>query len=385
MHRFVLNFLCFLLFLTHITSVSAVYNPLSQPNNKVGVHILFTEELKEAASLVNANGGQWGYVIIPIQSGDKDLAKWQKFMDEAKALKVIPIIRIATEGDYFNTRVWRKPKEEDILDFANFLSSLLWPTKNRYIVVFNEVNRADEWGGELSPSDYASLLSYAVTVFKSKSQDFFMISAGMDNASANVQGVSMNQFDYIRQMNAYFPGIFHQIDGLGSHSYPNPGFSQPPTRLDSQSIASFRYESALIESITGKKLPTFVAETGWSTNAVSDFVASIYYQTAFASVWSDENVVSVTPFILKAHSGPFTAFTLLFQDGSKTKQYQAIEGLPKIKGEPLLAEEVLGTSVKKQEKLPTKRFLPTQTLSSTAITVPNTVKEVAVWLLKLDL
>ena len=108
----------------------AIENPLSSPNNKIGVHILFASEINKAAELVNSNGGDWGYVVIPIQSGDRDLEKWQKFMNDARKLHVIPIIRLATEGDYFNTSVWRKPSEEDVLDFANFLNSLEWPVKN---------------------------------------------------------------------------------------------------------------------------------------------------------------------------------------------------------------------------------------------------------------
>src|SRR3989344_2503379 len=102
----------------------AVENPLGVPNNKIGIHILFPEEIDQASSLINTNGGDWGYVTIPIQAIDKNLLKWQAFMDRAKTLHVIPIIRLATEGDYFNTKVWRKPTGEDVLDFANFLSSL---------------------------------------------------------------------------------------------------------------------------------------------------------------------------------------------------------------------------------------------------------------------
>ena len=54
--------------------------PLNKPNNKVGIHILFDHELPKAAELVNSNSGDWGYVTIPIQVGDKDLGKWQKLV-----------------------------------------------------------------------------------------------------------------------------------------------------------------------------------------------------------------------------------------------------------------------------------------------------------------
>ena len=105
-------------------SANAIVDPLSVPNNKFGVHILFTSELEKARDLINSSGGDWGHVTIPIQAGDKDMEKWQSFMDDVARLHLIPILRIATENHYFDTSVWRKPDGADILDFANFLYSL---------------------------------------------------------------------------------------------------------------------------------------------------------------------------------------------------------------------------------------------------------------------
>lgn len=332
---FVLSF-----FLVLPASANAIENPLSVPNNKVGIHILFPSELPQAAALINSNGGDWGYVIIPIQAGEKDILKWQEFMDSAKKHHVIPIIRLATEGDYFNTEVWRKPEYTDIVDFANFLNSLSWPTKNRYIAVFNEVNRSNEWGGRANPAEYAEILSFAVTAFKSKNPDFFIISSGMDNASITANN-TMNQFDFFRQMNQQVPRIFRQIDGMGSHSYPNPAFAQPPTVQTNMSITSFRYEKKLLESLgASSELPIFITETGWSKNAVSEKVAANYYKTAFEEIWSDSSVVAVTPFLLSASAGPFTQFSFLTPGNNPDEQHKAVTSLPKVKGKPVLAPEV---------------------------------------------
>jgi hypothetical protein len=359
----------------------AVVNPAAMPNNKIGIHILFPNELEESAKLINSGGGEWGYVIIPIQSGDKDLGKWQKFMDDAKRLKIIPIIRIATEGDYFNTKVWRKPSETDVLDFANFLSSLSWPTKNRYVVVFNEVNRADEWGGEVNPGEYATLLSYAVTVFKSKSQDFFIISAGFDNASANTSE-SMNEYEYMRGMNTAVPGIFLQIDGLGSHSYPNPAFAQPPTKQDEMSIASYRYQVQLAKNLGGKELPVFITETGWSTERVSSPVISEYLKTAFSSVWSDSNVIAVTPFLLKAGS-PFHMFSFINPDNSFSEQYKMLLELPKVKGTPEVTQQVLGDQIP-QVPVVEKTFAPEKP-TNISFAIPPAAKTALKWFLQMPI
>lgn len=332
-------------FLTFTVPAQAVENPLTRPNNKMGVHILFDTELSQASKLINSTGGDWGYVIIPIQSGDKDMVKWQKFMDSAKKARVIPILRLATEGDYFNTSVWRKPKPEDIIDFANFLDSLDWPTKNRYVVVYNEVNRGDEWGGAANPTEYAQILSFAVTVFKSKSQDFFIINAGLDNAAPRKGTEYMNQYDYIRAMNDAVPGIFNQIDGWSSHSYPNPGFSQPPGAGGTMGIGSFAYEKQLVKSMSSKELPVFITETGWTTTAVSDDTIAKYYQQAWNTIWSDPSIAAITPFVLQANGGAFQQFTLINTDGSFTKQYLTLKSLPKRQGYPsVIKAKVLSAS-----------------------------------------
>lgn len=348
--------------MSSISTIYAIEDPLTLPNNKVGIHILFSSEVADASKLVNSNGGDWGYVTIPIQAGDKDLVKWQQFMDDARKFHVIPILRLATENYYFDTTVWRKPTYEDIIDFANFLNSLQWPTKNRYVIIYNEVNRSDEWSESPDPEFYAQLLQYAVTVFKSKSQDFFILPAGLDNAAANVTGVTMDQYDYIRGMQKAVPGIFNQVDGIASHSYPNPGFAQPPTSLTNQSIASFQHEKKLIQSFTNKDLPIFITETGWSKDAVSQSSGASYFKTAFEQIWSDKNIVAVTPFLFRADAGPFATFSF-FSNGQKNAYYTSVEELSKVKGAPTLTEEILGNTTSDTQDLPVKNF-PTDQDSS---------------------
>jgi hypothetical protein len=356
-------FLC--LFLSAIVSSSfytttkafAIEDPRLLPNNKFGIHILFPSEIQNAAKLVNSSGGDWGYVIIPMQSTDRDMLKWQSFFDAAKLLHITPIIRLATDGDYFNTKVWRKPSADDVLDFANFLSSLDWPTKNRYVTIFNEVNRADEWGGSANPEEYAQLLSYAVTVFKSKNEDFFIISAGMDNAAPNSGTEYMNEYSFYQQMQSAVPGVFAQVDGIASHSYPNPGFSQPPSTNTTKSVYSFLYEKQLLDSYANKSLPVFITETGWTAENISDETRAAYYQEAIKNVWSDPNIVAITPFLLQGSGGPFEKFTFIKPDQSETMQYQAYKNISKIKGLPTIGmseTKVLGLS--NHDDLEVKKF-----------------------------
>lgn len=313
-------------------NAQALYDPLSKNNNFFGIHILFTEELEQARKLVNSQGGKWGYVTIPIQIGDKDLKKWQKFMDDASSNNLIPIIRLATELDYKDTSVWRKPTETDIVDFANFLNSLNWPTENRYIIVFNEVNRFDEWGGESpNPREYAQILETAVDEFKERNDDFYIIMAGLDNGAPN-DSLHTNNFTYLEGIGRSKPEVFEKIDGFSSHSYPNPHFTQAPdtTRM---SIATYRHEYEYINSFTEDKKPVFLTETGWDNLKLSDKTIATFYTQAL-SIWEDDKdkIVAITPFLLNSHGG-FNNFSFLIE-GKKTNFYDTVENHPKTEGDP---------------------------------------------------
>jgi hypothetical protein len=364
-----------------LTKTYATYDPHSVANNVFGIHILFPEELSEAAKLVNSSNGDWGYVTIPIQASDKNIVKWQKFMDDCKMDHLIPIVRLATNGDYFNQTAWSKPTNNDIVDFANFLDSLSWPTQNRYIVVYNEPNRGDEWGGTPSASEYAQILDFAVQRFKQQNSDFFIISAGLDNASINdPNGQSINEFTYMSEMNSEVNGIFSEIDGLGSHSYPNPGFSAPPSD-NREGIDSFYYQNNFVYILTGKYLPVFITETGWSNTSVTYDQQKEYYQDTFKNYWNDSNIVAITPFVLTAGQGSFEQFSFT-KSGGETPLFDTYKGLSKTKGQPLLAKDFAISIQKHTQPIPTKKFKTDETIKTVFETLNKSTKTFFKWLLK---
>ena len=108
----------------------------SLPNNKFGIHLAVSdrEDLINAADLVNSSGGQWGYVTLVIQENDKDKKKWQAVFDQMRTLKLIPIIRLATQPQVNN---WEIPSVDDIGGWIDFLDSLNWVAKDRYVILFN--------------------------------------------------------------------------------------------------------------------------------------------------------------------------------------------------------------------------------------------------------
>lgn len=319
-----------------VRSSYATYDPVIRPNNKFGIHILFTWELERASKLVNSQGGDWGYITIPIQYGDRNLEKWQKFMYDCQTYHLIPILRLATEGYWKNTSVWRKPTENDILDFANFLNSLSWPTQNRYVLLFNESNRFDEWGGmPPSPEDYADFVSYAIDVFKGRSPDFFIIAGGLDNASPNDGVKYLDNFIFLKRMGNYNPDLFKKVDGFASHSYPNPNFTEPPSTIKLEGTSTYKYELSIVEGYAGESKPVFITETGWNAQVLPESVISSYFKTAMNEIWGqDPNIIAITPFILESNGGPFDKFTF-YKGNSLTSYGLAYQSLAKQKGDPV--------------------------------------------------
>lgn len=293
-----------LLFLALSAGTVLAYDPVSVPNNRIGVHILEPSEISDAAKLVNSSGGDWGYVTIPMRSNDRDRDKWLKFFQDARRLHLIPIIRLAT---YPVAEVWAEPTATDLVDFANFLSDMPWPTTNRYVILFNEPNHAAEWGGTVNPYAYADILATAKNIFKDRSADFFLLSAALDMSAPN-SPTSMDAQRFYR----FIPNWAAAVDGVSIHVYP-----------DSRAgIVSYRREP------TGDK-PIFITETGWIGQPD-------LYPWALSQVWTEKNIVAVTPFLFFAGAGEFTKFSL-----SNSPAYSGLVSYPKISGSPLVSGLIL--------------------------------------------
>lgn len=330
----------------------ALFDPLKRPNNFSGIHILFPQELSQAAQLVNSKTGAWGYVTIPIQSGDKDLEKWQAFMDDCKKQKLIPILRLATTANFENTATWAKPTTIDVLDFANFLNSLNWPVENRYVIIFNEMNRFDEWGGESpNPKEYADILSYAVEVFDERNPNFYIIMGGLDNASPHDRVKYMDNLIYLMEMVAYNPEIFNKVDAFSSHSYPNPGFVAPPLPNKVEGVTTYQFEYSLINQHTLANKPVFITETGWDSTKLSESIIARYYEISYQNFWNKDRdkIVAITPFLLNSQGGVFDIFSFV-KNGKLTKYYSLNKDMEKTKGQPLL-EAVKGVTTEKIVRL----------------------------------
>ena len=340
--------LCLSLWFLFPPKIASVYDPLSVSNNRFGIHILDPIEVEQAAKLVNSNGGKWGYVTVPIRADDRDREKWWKFFNKCRELEVIPILRLAT---YARGDTWILPTEAEMLDFANFLHEMPWPVKNRYLIVFNEINHSNEWGGFVDPDAYAEILNYTIDIFKQRSSDYFILPAGMDMAApTNYQ--SIDGITYYLKVFKTKPELLDKIDGWNAHAYPNPGFKGKPSDKHSKSIVSYRYELDLLKRLGRKEIPVFITETGWDQEVYSEQIIGDYWNYSWNYIWNDKQIVAITPFLLKATDGPFTKFSFMKADDDPGAPYQAMEKISKKAGNPPLSEIVEIKPMAKAENNP---------------------------------
>lgn len=305
------------------------------PNNIFGIHISDENELKEASALVNSSGGDWGYVTFVITEAERNHDRWQKAFDQARRLHLIPIVRIATKADGDN---WAIPDEAEINNWISFLNSLNWVIENRYVIIGNEPNHATEWGGKLDPAKYASYLGKFAVKLHEANEDFFVMAAGMDASAKNTTD-TMDEATYIKKMLAEVPSLFDNIDGLASHSYPNPDFAGSAADTGRGSIYTYDWELSYLNGMgVTKTLPVFITETGWSNEKISEQDIGEMYKYAFANVWDDKRVVAVTPFIFNYTESPFAQFSWKKDGGGYYSYYDVYKNISKTAGEPVQIE-----------------------------------------------
>jgi len=346
-------FLFFVLSFFLPTKIKADSANLNYPNNKFGIHLAIPafEDLQKAAKLVNANG-DWGYVTLVMEEKDLNKDKWEGIFNQLRKLHLIPIIRLATSLENGH---WRAPKEEDAQRWADFLNSLNWVVKNRYIVLFNEANRADEWGGQVNPQNFADVTYNFVKTLKETNPDFFVMMAGLDSAAPSQPNQYEDEAIFLKKVLNYQKDLFNYLDGWASHSYPKNYLN-----YGRNSQFNYQWELSFLQSLGVKKnLPIFITETGWchcegkSLNKSFPTEEKTAQLTVnyFNNVLKDNQVVAITPFILNYQDEPFDHYSWQKINSNEFYEpYLAVQKMVKIKGQPY-QEEKLTLISKLPEKL----------------------------------
>lgn len=340
-------------------------------NNKFGISLAQpnTDEFQNVKGLVNSNGGDWGYVTLIIQENDRNHDKWQDIFNHLREDHLIPIIRLATSPVGEN---WRRPDPKDAQSWVDFLDSLNWVVKNRYVILFNEPNHGSEWGGEVDPMSYAAVSLEFAKQLKAKNPDFYVMLAGFDASAPSEMPGLQDEETFLKDMlvdsvSEPFPSgfgsqkvdlhaagspvsstptnIFNYVDGWASHSYPNPGFAGSPYDTGRGTVRTYVWELGILNSLgVTKELPVFITETGWRRG--SENTVANDFQTAFDQIWGpDKRVIAVTPFVFDYQGPPFLEFSWK-KPGSNDfyQQYQTVESMTKSKGDPEQIEKGLITS-----------------------------------------
>lgn len=393
-----LNFKTFIIglfLLIFPATVNAIDN--KRANNIYGIHLAqpHYDDLKKASELANSNGGDWGYVTLVIQENDRNYNKWQEIFNQLRELHLIPIIRLATQPE---GEVWRRPTKDDADSWVQFLNSLNWVVKDRYIILFNEPNHGSEWGSEVDAKTYAEVAFNFARKLKEKNEDFFVMLAGLDASAPSSMPVMEDEEMFLKdvideslkiiinsqglprlssppgfiqkELNSTLSGnpsarvtrdnneaiqqfnnLFDYIDGWSSHSYPNPGFVGSPYDYGRKSIRGYEWELSLLKNLgVDKELPVFITETGWERKAKSENlrvnnleenIVANNYQIAFENIWGqDKRIMAVTPFVINYQSDPFLGFSWKKLNSDEYYQrYYSVQAISKTKGDPNVVDD----------------------------------------------
>lgn len=332
-----------ILFLLLCISAKTTY-AAGYSSNKFGIHLAQPqdEDIDRASELVNSIGGEWGYVTLVIHEDDKSVDKWQPIFDKLRERGLVPIIRIATSPEGQN---WMRPEEGDADEWVDFLNSLHWVVKNRYIILFNEPNHATEWGGEVDPESFAQINETFARKLKQADSDFFVMMGGMDASAPQSRPAFMDESIFMRQVveNIGVDDFNELFDGLSSHSYPNPGFTGSPYSSGRGTIRTYEWELSLLSSLGIKPLPVFITETGWNGDILSRMQVAENFVYAYENVWlPDDRVIAVTPFVLNYQGEPFLKFSWVTEgNGGEHPEFERVKSMEKRAGNPEIIQSGL--------------------------------------------
>ena len=325
-------------------------------NNIVGLNVARLRRdryICAAADLVNANGGDWGYLTVVFTADERDTPQGeiflQELLDRCYEAHLQPIIRVATRFDV-ETEMWSRPEPDDAEKWRAFLEKGRWPTKQVWVIAGNEPNLGREWGGEVDSAGYAAFLSHFLDVF-ADSERFKVVNGPLDASNTTEMPKMQDAYEFLGGMEAAVPGIFTRLAGWASNPYSVP-HQGPGLRYTHRA-----YESEL-EAI-GRDMPVLITEAG-HLNTGDDREIAKFYEDAFRDWMADPRVVAVTPLFWHPDRGVYWMFDF---DGNnqlidKSPTYELMRGLPRLRGSPEFAPTMGNVARSQPTPQPAEAKLP---------------------------
>jgi hypothetical protein len=301
-------------------------------NNIIGLNVARLRQdqyLAVTAELVNANGGDWGYVTAVWTAEERDTVAGEfllrQFVDRCFEQHLQPIVRVATRFDT-DPDVWSRPEPDDAEKWRAFLEKGKWPTRRVWIVAGNEPNLGRDWGGAVDAGGYARYLAHFLDVF-ADSEQFKVVNGPLDASNTTELPNMQDAYEFMAEMDAAVPGIFERLPAWASNPYRVLG------QGDSLRYTHLAYEAEL-EAI-GRDMPVIITEAGHLDTGDEKEIAQ-FYSEAFADWMADPRVIAVTPLFWHPDRGVFWMFDFE-ADGRMTHRsptYDVIRALPRAKGSP---------------------------------------------------
>ena len=307
-------------------------------NNIIGLNVARLRRdryVYAAAELVNANGGDWGYLTVVFTADERDTPQGEVFLqallDRCYEQHLQPIIRVATRFDV-ETETWSRPESDDAERWRAFLEKGRWPTKRVWVIAGNEPNLGREWGGEVDSASYAAYLSHFLDVF-ADSERFKVANGPLDASNGTELPTMQDAYEFLAGMEAAVPGIFSRLAGWASNPYSVPHHG------DGLRYTHRAYEAEL--AAIGRDMPVLITEAGHLNTGDAHEIAA-FYEQAFRDWMGDPRVVAVTPLFWHPDRGVYWMFD--FNESSqvidKSPTYELIRRLPRPRGSPEYTPEI---------------------------------------------
>ena len=321
------------------------------PSCKAGIHMISPsdDDFKNAAALLNTNGGAYCWVTIVIREDEMNPENLQRLHNLARKYKFQIIHRL--EKGFDSQGRWYMPDGDTVQKFVTAIKTIIPSQKDVYIVLGNEPTHAVMCGG-CTPESYAQWAMQAIdTIHTAFAEDAdvamnpVVMLAGQDVHSPDAPPDYYDAEKFMSRMFTAEPNLLCEIDAWASHNYPRDFMRN--TFAGRYSLRGYIWELALAQRLAQRlvsedcqehvrQLPVFITETGYKVGAggIADDLAFRQAQQMLRFYEEDPKVRSVTLFVYRSCGMPFEEFAITGCNGDKLNGVgQALLESPKVKGE----------------------------------------------------